>query len=183
MKRSTPFQLVGRIVEKQRELQQLYRELSGARCSEALLAGTLQVLKFRLAGTTVAFRVQELDEVVAMAALTPLPGAPEWVCGLLQLGSEQLAVLDLAVLDGHPRSAPAPSQFLVVVHTEGRRFALLVDELLGFDTLDGAALEPPPAEVPFAPHVLAVVDCAPEPLLLLAARPLDPDDLIVERSP
>ncbi len=85
------------------------------------------VLIVRLAGQRVAFRGSEVESVVEIEALTPVPRAAPHVAGLAALRSRVLTVIDcLTALDANDRHGSAAREAVVVV-ADGHPYALLVE--------------------------------------------------------
>ena len=85
-----------------------------------------QMLIVRLAGEKVAFPAAEIEAVVEIEALTPVPRAAAHVAGLTALRSRVLTVIDcLASLE--PGRNGADRREAVVVVADGHPYALLVD--------------------------------------------------------
>lgn len=85
------------------------------------------LLIVRLAGERVALPAVEVDSVVEIEALTPVPAAPCHVAGLAALRSRVLTVVDcLASLDPS-RRLPADAREAVMAVVDGHPYALLVE--------------------------------------------------------
>ncbi len=84
------------------------------------------LLIVRLAGERVALPAAEIEAVVEIEALTPVPRAAGHVAGLAALRSRVLTVIDcLASLE--PGRSAADGREAVVVVADGHPYALLVD--------------------------------------------------------
>lgn len=174
MSATAPFPLLQRIAAMQAELGALHRELAAQR-SRIHPVEALHLLRFRVGDTSAAMAVQELDEVVEMAALTPLPGAPAWVPGLLTIGEARLPVVDPAALEKRAVRVLLASQYLMIAHSRHGRFALVVDELGTFETAALTRLYRPTSALPYAPYVVGLVTLAgDEETLVLGADALHP---------
>lgn len=83
-----------------------------------------------LAGRRIALRSRDVQSVIALDVMTPVPCAPPHVAGLSGLRSRVLTVIDgrraLDLGDSDRRGAGAPAA--VIVH-EGHSYALLLDEV------------------------------------------------------
>ena len=85
------------------------------------------LLVVRIAGERVALPAAEVDSVVEIEALTPVPGAAGHVAGLAALRSRVLTVIDcLASLDPS-RRLPADAREAVMAVVDGHPYALLVE--------------------------------------------------------
>jgi len=165
-----PSSLVAEITRRERELDALRHELSAFRRPALRGIGELSVVRCRLGDRAVAFRSSELDEVVMMAALTPLPEAPPWVMGMLQVGPDHLPVLDLVARETGHRRRPHPDQFILLARNSEARLGMVVDALEGLANIDAREVHPPPAEIPFAAHALGIADISDRPTVLLAVQ-------------
>lgn len=82
------------------------------------------LLILRIAGERVAFRAEEVESVIELDEVVPVPGTARHIAGLASLRSRVLTVVDCrAALD----AAPAENAEAVVVPSGGHHYALLVD--------------------------------------------------------
>ena len=85
------------------------------------------LLIVRFAGERVALPAAEVESVVEIEALTPVPGAAGHIAGLAALRSRVLTVIDcLASLDPS-RRLPADAREAVMAVVDGHPYALLVE--------------------------------------------------------
>ena len=106
-------------------------------------APPLQVVEFQLAYERHALEVRWMREVVALRDLTPLPGAPAFVAGLVNVRGRVVSVVDLkAFFDLPPKGLPDLNRVLVVAD-EHLEFGLLVDAVLGVTVIDADHIHPP----------------------------------------
>jgi purine-binding chemotaxis protein CheW len=102
-------------------------------------------VRVRVGGEQYALPVEHVHEVLDLGEVTPVPGAPDSVLGLRNLGGEIVPTFDLAKIlqiegDGH-RPEIGRQRLLITEH-EGRRGGFAVDEVLDVGGLPGAAQEP-----------------------------------------
>jgi chemotaxis signal transduction protein len=132
--------------------KRIYRDIRSAELPQ----GHADLLSFRVGTSLVALPLPCVQTVVQRCALTPVPEAPRWVAGLLDLRGEMLPVLDLYTrLYGEPQE-PALSDALVVCNDTRRRAAFVaqvVDAVHLGVTLDG---DDDLHEVPHGSYVMAV---------------------------
>lgn len=126
----------------------------------------MQVLLCRIADVRYALALADVDEVVRAAAVTPLPGAPPVILGLLDLRGAPVPVLDARRRFGHPERPLDPAERFVVARAGARRVALRVDAADGVAELDPALVEDPRRHVPLARHVAGVA-ALPDGLVLV----------------
>lgn len=97
----------------------------------------MDFLRFDAAGGPFLAPLGDLDEVLMPARLEPLPGGPAFLCGLLNLRGEAVAVLSLAerlgrgAWDGRWQS----SGRILRCACRGRPLGLVVDAVSGIVTL------------------------------------------------
>ncbi len=85
------------------------------------------LLIVRLGGERIALPAAEVESVVEIDSLTPVPGAARHVAGLAALRSRVLTVIDcLASLDPSRRLAEGHSEAVMAV-IDGHPYALLVE--------------------------------------------------------
>lgn len=88
-----------------------------------------------------ALPVEAVLEVARPARLTPVPGAPAHVVGVMNLRGEVLPVVDLAALAG--LRPPGDATVIAVVESGGARAGLAVDAVVDVGELP----EPSPTDV------------------------------------
>jgi purine-binding chemotaxis protein CheW len=106
------------------------------------LSGAVRLLAFRIEGLRCAVPLELAERVLPMIALSPLPGAPEAVLGLLNLEGKPLPVVDLGrrlLLPPHDYGLAA---HLLLVRTRHRRMAIATDEVQGLTEVPVADVSP-----------------------------------------
>jgi purine-binding chemotaxis protein CheW len=92
----------------------------------------LEVVVFTLGNEEYALETRHVREVVRLADWTPLPGAPAFLLGVLNLRGDILAVLDLRsffgiVGRGEPGASATGAARVLVLGTERAEFGMLAD--------------------------------------------------------
>lgn len=113
------------------------------RPTEPTSADRVRLLVFRLNGREHALPLEHVVEVFRMVAVSPLPEAPPWVRGVMDLRGRVIPVIDLRVKLGMPARAPDLSTPIVVVETSGATAGLVTDEVVEVLALPDEAVEPP----------------------------------------
>ncbi len=141
----------------------------------------LQVLAFRLAQERYAVDIDAVREVCPLKSLTPLPGVPDFVMGIVNVRGHVVSVLDLKRFFGLPQGGLTDMNKIVLLGSEQMEFGLLADAVLGVLTVDSEALAQASlplndARLPYLKGVTA------EHLILLDARQLlnDPRMIVDE---
>ncbi|HYD38864.1 MAG TPA: chemotaxis protein CheW [Allosphingosinicella sp.] len=100
------------------------------------------LLVVRLGGERIALPSAEVDSVVEIESLTPVPGAAAHVAGLAALRSRVLTVIDcLASLDPKRRLAGGRSEAVMAV-VDGHPYALMVEAVE--DVIESSGERQPP---------------------------------------
>ena len=124
-----------------------------------------------------------LDEIVRPRGLTPVPGTPPFVAGVMARRGRLTAILDLPRLlrleggddDGEAR--------IVMVSAAGLSVGLRVDEVIGNDRYDADALSPvPPNATAIGNHWMSGIHAGQLTMLDLAAMLGDPSLSIKEQT-
>lgn len=84
--------------------------------------------------------LDSVREIVPARAATRLPGAPDWVRGLINLRGMLVTVVDLAVRFGSD-AAVENSKSLIVVEASGKSLGIGVDEVRDVQSVADDALE------------------------------------------
>ncbi|MFI5244900.1 MAG: chemotaxis protein CheW [Gemmatimonadales bacterium] len=95
---------------------------------------------FEVAGRLCACDLEAVREIIPARAATRLPGAPEWVCGLINLRGTLLTVVDLAVRFG-PVGGAGAANSIIVAEAAGKVFGIGVDAVRDVQAVEGSALE------------------------------------------
>ncbi len=132
------------------------------------------LLIVRLAGRRIALPARDIEAVVELEGLTPVPGAPRHIAGLSALRSRVLTVIDSRASLGLPPGEGGESSEAIVVPSGGHTYALQVEQI---EDVVEATDAPEPVQAPPGPgwaRVAKGMVAAGGDLLLLA----DPDQLI-----
>ena len=117
---------------------------------------------FRVGGHAYGIPVRAVVEVTRMVALSPLPDAPDWVAGVLDLRGLPVPVVDLARRLGRLSRTPVLERRIVVVGGVDP-VGLIVDEVTGVSP----AGPPAPNGGPASPLVRRAVRVGAELVMVL----------------
>lgn len=90
-----------------------------------------RMLLFALDAQRYALPFDCVERVVQVVEITPLPGAPEVVLGVIDLQGELVVVVEPRRRFGLPVPQRHLSQQLLIARMPGRRVAMLVDAVIG----------------------------------------------------
>lgn len=97
---------------------------------------------FQVDGRSYALPLEQVVEVLRMVAVTPLPEAPPWIAGVVNLRGTLIPMIDLRPRLGLPRTQIDPSQVFVVATARGRTAGVVADGVEDVVGVSSAAIEP-----------------------------------------
>lgn len=101
----------------------------------------LEVLEFKLGSEHYAVLTEHVGEVYPLKDLTPLPGTPSFIRGIVNLRGRIPPVLDLKRLLNLPEVALTASHCIIVVRGPDLEFGLLADVIVGVRTVPLESLQ------------------------------------------
>ncbi|HKJ94151.1 MAG TPA: chemotaxis protein CheW [Gammaproteobacteria bacterium] len=90
-------------------------------------ADTTQWVTFELDDETYGINVMQVQEVLPMTEIAPVPGAPPYVMGIINLRGNVVTVIDTRLRFGLPQTEPTEENRIVVIETEEQVAGILVD--------------------------------------------------------
>ena len=104
-------------------------------------ADALELLAFRLASERYAIETRHVVEVHPLRDLTPLPGTPDFVRGIVNLRGRILPVFDLKKFFALPEEGVTDLHRIIVVRGRDLELGLLADMVVNVITMPRAALQ------------------------------------------
>ncbi|SIP86870.1 CheW protein [Aromatoleum tolulyticum] len=145
-----------RMADAERALEEQFVPAPGQRRAilearaRALAAGapaepgaSIEVLEFTLANERYAIESSWVSEVVPLRELTPLPGTPAFVLGIIHLRGEVISVLDLKKFFELPDRGLSDLDKAIVLDDGAMQFAILADAIVGVRRLLLDDVQPP----------------------------------------
>jgi twitching motility protein PilI len=127
----TPFEILAR-----------YERLSLAHASETQQTmeapGLWRGIGFRVGDRMLVSGIDEINELLAVPVLTPVPGTQPWLLGVANLRGNLVPVIDFGRFLFGERTQHTDRSRLLVVRQGNGSVALLVDEVFGQRTVDPA---------------------------------------------
>ncbi|WP_336969959.1 chemotaxis protein CheW [Sphingobium aromaticiconvertens] len=122
-----------------------------------------------LAGTRIAVETQEVEAVVRLTEISPVPGMGAHIAGLSALRSRVLTIIDAAALI---RGASTPSEargLAIIANISGHSYGIMVDGVTDICTVpDGALPVRGRIDPAWAPFARGIVESDEGPCLLVA---------------
>ncbi|VXB28802.1 Chemotaxis protein CheV [Exiguobacterium sp. 8H] len=109
-----------------------------------LEAGTneLEIVIFQAGPFLFGINVMKVREIITMLPLTPLPGTPEAIMGLIELRGEVMTVIDLPMVISHPREVGSDDR-LIVCEFNGEKSVLRVDQVTEIKRISWEQIDTP----------------------------------------
>ncbi len=107
-------------------------------------AETVELLTFQLSEQEYSLNIMSVREIRSWTKATPIPHAPSFMRGVINLRGTVLPVMDLAERLGLPRREHSDRNVIIVVKQGDTMTGLLVDAVSDIITVRRDALQPPP---------------------------------------
>ena len=105
---------------------------------------TQQFLTFALGQEEYGVEILKIQEIKGFSAVTPLPNAPAYVKGVLNLRGTIVPIVDLRQKFGMPAEAYTKFTVIVVVQVQGKTLGFVVDAVSDVLTVTSDAIQPTP---------------------------------------
>jgi purine-binding chemotaxis protein CheW len=106
-----------------------------------------QLVVFDVGDESFGVDIDSVQEIIRMQVITRVPGAPEFVEGIINLRGRIIPVIDLRRRIGLARAAVSKSSRIVVVEIDGPTVGMIVDGVSEVLRLSEESVEPPSSVV------------------------------------
>ncbi len=89
----------------------------------------MQLVTFRLAEETYGINVMHVQEVLRITEIAPVPGAPAYVLGIINLRGNVVTVIDTRSRFGLPSTETDDSSRIVIIEADKQVVGILVDSV------------------------------------------------------
>ena len=103
-----------------------------------------QWVTFRLEDERYGINVMQVQEVLRMTEIAPVPGAPDYVLGIINLRGNVVTVMDTRKRFGLPQHEPDDATRIVIIEAEEQVVGILVDSVAEVVYLNQNDIESPP---------------------------------------
>lgn len=103
-----------------------------------------EMIAFMVGGQEYCVDIMAVREIRGWSPATPLPHAPAYVRGMINLRGTVLPVLDMAARLGLPAAEPSSRHVIIVVSLDARLVGLLVDAVCDILAAPEGTLQPTP---------------------------------------
>jgi purine-binding chemotaxis protein CheW len=110
----------------------------------SLNSANREFVAFRVGAQEFCIDIMGVREIRGWTAATPLPHAPAYVRGVINLRGAVLPIVDLAMRFGLGLTEPTPRSVIIVVQVYQQVVGLLVDAVSDILTTSEASMQPTP---------------------------------------
>ncbi|MEJ2059498.1 MAG: chemotaxis protein CheW [Gammaproteobacteria bacterium] len=104
----------------------------------------LQCVTFSLGDEVYALDVMRVQEVLRVGEISPVPGAPDYVLGIINLRGNVVTVIDMRLRLGLPNTEPTHLSRIVVLEVANQPVGLLVDSVADVVQIQRDDIDPSP---------------------------------------
>lgn len=103
-----------------------------------------ELIAFRIGTQEFCVDVMSIREIRGWTAATPLPGAPAFMCGVINLRGTVLPIIDLAARLGFAPAQPTARHAIIVTQVGSQIVGLLVEGVSDIFTVADETIQPTP---------------------------------------
>lgn len=103
-----------------------------------------QLVTFRLEDETYGINVMHVQEVLRVTEIAPVPGAPPYVLGIINLRGNVVTVIDTRSRFGLPPGEIDEASRIVIIESEMQVVGILVDSVAEVVELSGSEIDSAP---------------------------------------
>jgi len=104
----------------------------------------VQLVTFRLRDETYGVNVMQVQEVLRVSEIAPVPGAPDFVLGIINLRGNVVTVIDSRTRFGLPTAERDDASRIVIIESDQQVVGILVDSVAEVVELRQSEIDAPP---------------------------------------
>ena len=104
---------------------------------------TLQVVVFTLAGKALALDILQVQEIIRLVEITPVPKMPSFALGVINLRGKIVPIINIREKLSLPDDQPTARTCIVLVRSGKKLLGFLADDVAEVITLPAGAVEKP----------------------------------------
>ena len=134
-------------LEDQNKIANMAQNLGIQEIVDADIASTedISIVAFKLGKEVYGLELQEVREIIMVGLITPIPRAPSFIQGVLNLRGEIIPVIDLRMRFGLEHQDTTVLSRIIVTPINDVFTGLIVDSVAEVKNIDKKLLEPPPS--------------------------------------
>ncbi len=103
---------------------------------------TIETVGFVMAGEAYGLELVFIREILPLKQLTPLPGVPDFISGVINLRGEIISIMDLRVLFDLDPGSWAPARYVLILSSPDMAFGIAAEGITGIQKIPENALQP-----------------------------------------
>jgi purine-binding chemotaxis protein CheW len=107
----------------------------------------LQLVGFKLENEEYGVDILRVKEIIKMIKLTPIPNAPDYIEGVINLRGKIIPVVDIRRKMGMNKKEIDKNSRIIVVELNDKTLGFIVDEVSEVLRIPKSITEPPPSEI------------------------------------
>lgn len=108
-------------------------------------SGSSSYVTFSLADETYAIDVLQVQEVLKLTEIAPVPGVPDYILGIINLRGDVVTVIDARRRMGLPERQPDDASRIVIIDVNNQNVGILVDSVAEVVQISPDEIDPAPA--------------------------------------
>ncbi|MGQ9830630.1 MAG: chemotaxis protein CheW [Thermochromatium sp.] len=109
------------------------------------LSSSSTYVTFRLADETYAIDVLQVQEVLKLTDIAPVPGVPDYILGIINLRGNVVTVIDARRRLSLPVREPDESSRIIIIDVDNQNIGILVDSVAEVVQIPAESIDPAPA--------------------------------------
>jgi len=101
----------------------------------------LEVVEFMLAHERYALELMHIREVYPLKELTPLPGTPDFVLGIINVRGQIISIIDIKRFFDLPEKGLTNLNQVIILQSDEMEFGILADEILGTKSIPASTIQ------------------------------------------
>lgn len=122
--------------EEQGLLKELDSKHEQVEEKEIIAKEEMAIFEFMLKGERYAIELSETNEIISMRECVPVPKAPPYIKGVINLRGDVISVIDLPLLVDHHNYKQDQSTKLLIVKTGNEIAGLIIEKVLGIQKVE-----------------------------------------------
>ncbi len=114
-------------------------------------AQTISLVTFKISNETYAIDIMEVNEIVKLTVITPIPNAPDFVDGIITLRGQIIPIVDLNKrFNFAPRTYTEEDELfraIVIIRVQDMTIGILIDQVNRVIPVNRDQIQPPPQMV------------------------------------
>ena len=138
---------------------------------ETIASTPIAIIKFALMSQVYAFETKYISEVHLIKKITPIPGTPPFVTGVINIRGRIISTINLKILLQMGERGLTEQNRLIVLSMNSMYFGIICDTVLGIFQEDHVLMKSPPSNLP-QNYLKYIAGILPDNTILLDAQKL-----------